>query len=193
MASAGSILGIHPFNQPDVQLAKDFARKAMAKVVEENRSGKDEEETLAIDNIDKSAEALKRWLSQARSKDYIALQAYLPPGRRITECLQNIRLKLLKRTRLATTMGYGPRFLHSTGQLHKGGANTGLFLQIIDEPAFDLAVPETDYSFGRLIKAQAWGDYLALKQKKRRVLRLNFKNDINKGLAILEDLIDHLD
>ncbi len=193
VASVGSILGIHPFNQPDVQLAKDFARKAMKKAVEKSRLRQVEEETLAIDRIEKTAEALKRWLSQARSNDYFVLQAYLPPKRRITKYLQNIRLKLLKRTHLATTMGYGPRFLHSTGQLHKGGANTGLFLQIIDEPAFDLAVPETDYSFGRLIKAQAWGDYLALKQKKRRVLRLNLKNDINKGLAILEDLIDHLD
>lgn len=190
VASAGSIIGIHPFNQPDVQLAKDFTRQAMEKLAEIGRPSQSERDTLDLENIDKAADVFKRWLNQARPHDYIALQAYLPPKRSITESLQNIRLRLLKQTHLATTMGYGPRFLHSTGQLHKGGPNSGLFLQIIDEPAIDLAIPETNYSFGRLINAQAWGDYLALKQRKRRVLRLNFKNDIKKGLNILEDLIE---
>jgi transaldolase/glucose-6-phosphate isomerase len=187
VASAGSVLGIHPFNQPDVQLAKDFTKKAMEKTgmgEEEN-----DEETWTLDEPETLAQALKDWLGKAKQGDYIALQAYLPPLEETTKALQDIRLVLLKRTRLATTLGYGPRFLHSTGQLHKGGPNSGLFLQIVDEPNNDLSVPETDYSFTNLIKAQAVGDYRALKQRGRRVLRVNLKSDVSRGMRKLYELI----
>ncbi|MDH5705397.1 MAG: hypothetical protein OEZ45_05200 [Candidatus Aminicenantes bacterium] len=187
VASAGSVLGIHPFNQPDVQLAKDFTGKAMEK------GGKKAEEsavdTWSIDDSEALDQALKEWLSQSKPRDYIALQAYLAPTPKTTRALQDIRLELLHRTRSATTLGFGPRFLHSTGQLHKGGQNTGLFLQIIDEPGIGLPVPESGYDFRNLIKAQAEGDYRALKERGRRVLRVNLKTDVAKGLKILHDLI----
>jgi len=189
IAAAGSILGIHPFNQPDVQLAKDLARKAMEKKSEKEEQDTDDLETLTIDKPEDLAKGLKDWIDQAQPGDYIALQAYLPPNPKTNAALQNVRFELLKRTRLATTLGYGPRFLHSTGQLHKGGPNTALVLQIIDEPETDLSIPETDYSFGALIKAQAKGDYQALKQRGRRVIRINLKADVQGGLKRLQDLI----
>jgi transaldolase/glucose-6-phosphate isomerase len=187
VASAGSVLGIHPFNQPDVQLAKDFTRKAM------EMGGKEEEgnaaDTWFIDDSEALDRGLKEWLSQSQPGDYIALQAYLAPTPKTTEALQDIRLELLYRTRLATTLGYGPRFLHSTGQLHKGGQNRGLFLQLIDEPDIELPVPETDYDFRNLIKAQARGDYSALRQRGRRVLRVNLETDVGRGIRRLHDVI----
>jgi transaldolase/glucose-6-phosphate isomerase len=191
VASAGSVLGIHPFNQPDVQLAKDFTKKAVEKIG--NEKNKSSEETQSLDKPGTFARALKDWLGQVTKGDYIALQAYLPPSEETTEALQDIRSELLKRTRLATTIGYGPRFLHSTGQLHKGGPNNGLFLQIVDEPNIDLPVPETDYSFTNLIKAQAIGDFRALQQRGRRVLRVNLKSEFSSGLKKLYKLISLVD
>ena len=189
VAAAGSVLGIHPFNQPDVQLAKDLARKAMERRNERGKRGADDLETLTIDKPEDLARGLKIWIDQAQPRDYIALQAFLFPNPETTAALQNVRFELLKRTSLATTLGYGPRFLHSTGQLHKGGPNTALILQIIDEPETDLSIPETDYSFGALIKAQAEGDYHALKQRGRRVIRINLKADVQGGLRRLQDLM----
>ncbi len=186
VALAGSVLGIHPFNQPDVQLAKDFTKKAMENIGKKEAS---DEETWSFDEPKALAQALKSWLEQAKPGDYVAIQAYLAPSEEVTEALQSIRLELLKRTNLATTLGYGPRFLHSTGQLHKGGPNTGLFLQIVDEPNMELPVPETDYSFKNLIEAQAVGDYRALKQRGRRILRVNLKSDVISGLKKLSESI----
>jgi transaldolase/glucose-6-phosphate isomerase len=148
-------------------------------------------EAFPIDEPNILAKALKDWISQAQPGDYTAIQAYISPTRETTAALQNIRLEILKRTRLATTAGYGPRFLHSTGQLHKGGPNSGLFLQIVDEPKMELPVPETDFSFKSLIRAQALGDFLALKQRGRRVLRVDMKTDIGRGFEILEDLLQN--
>jgi len=190
VASAGSVLGIHPFNQPDVQLAKDFTKKAIEKIGEEKEES--DEETWSLDESGTLVQALKGWLGQAEPGDYIALQAYLPPSDETTEALQGIRFELLKQTRLATTFGYGPRFLHSTGQLHKGGPDSGLFLQIVDEPNVDLPVPETDYDFRTLIKAQSLGDYRALKERGRRIIRINLEADIQKGLERLYSIITKL-
>ncbi|NIM89971.1 MAG: bifunctional transaldolase/phosoglucose isomerase [Candidatus Aminicenantes bacterium] len=191
VASAGSTIGIHPFNQPDVQLAKDFTRRAMEEVGRNGGKDINEVEAFSINEPDILAKALKDWISQAQPGDYVALQAFLSPTQETTTALQNIRLEILKRTRLATTMGYGPRFLHSTGQLHKGGPNSGLFLQIVDEPKIELPVPETDFSFKRLIRAQSFGDYLALKQRGRRILRVDMKAEIGRGFEILEDLLQN--
>lgn len=189
IASAGSILGIHPFNQPDVQLAKELTRKAMEKREDRKKRGNGEMEALTVDGSEDLAEGIKAWISQSQPGNYIALHAYLAPNPQTTEALQNIRLEFLKRTGLASTLGYGPRFLHSTGQLHKGGPSTVLILQIVDEPGVDLPIPETDYSFSMLIKAQAMGDYQALKQRGRSVIRINLKEDTQSGLEKLKDLI----
>jgi len=190
VASAGSVLGIHPFNQPDVQLAKDFTKESMENIGKEKEES--DEGTWSIDEPEALSQALKDWLGQAKKGDYIALQAYLTPSEETTESLQGIRFELLKLTRLATTLGYGPRFLHSTGQLHKGGPNNGLLLQIVDEPSIDLPVPETDYDFKALIKAQSLGDYQALTERGRRILRVNLETDVQKGLGRLYSIITKL-
>jgi len=188
VAAAGSVLGIHPFNQPNVEMSKELARQMMNKSKKGN-SVEEAAETVSVEDPEALSNALGNFLDYAQAGNYVAIQAYLPPTPETTEALQKIRLEILNRLRLATTLGYGPRFLHSTGQLHKGGANTGLFIQLIDEPTEDLAVPETDYTFGELIQAQASGDYLALKRLGRRVLRINLKKDIAQGLSRLSESI----
>jgi transaldolase/glucose-6-phosphate isomerase len=183
-AAAGAVLDIQPFDQPDVQLAKDLARRAMASAGQAAAGV-----APAIDAPPVWREAIVRWLSSARPHDYIGLHAYLAPGAEVVEALQRLRDRLGRRTRLATTLGLGPRYLHSTGQLHKGGPNTGLFLQLLDEPADDVPVPETSYTFGELIRAQAEGDALALEQRGRRVLRVNVGRDALKGLERLVEMV----
>jgi transaldolase/glucose-6-phosphate isomerase len=188
VAAIGAIMGIHPFNQPDVQLAKEFTQNIMEENDPEKQKNK-EVETFSIEEAEGLADALKNWILKAKPGDYIALQAYLNPLKEVTLALQKVRNELLNCTFLATTLGYGPRFLHSTGQLHKGGPNNGLFLQIVDEPEFNLPVPETSFSFGELISAQSIGDYQALKQRGRRVLRINLRRDVIRGLEQLIELI----
>jgi transaldolase/glucose-6-phosphate isomerase len=181
-AAAGAALGIHPFNQPDVQLAKSLAKKAMEEKSERGAGAAVEDEGL-------SAGSVRDLLGQVRPGDYISLQAYLAPNSKTGGALQKVRATLRDKFRVATTLGYGPRFLHSTGQLHKGGPNSGVFVQLLDDPAEDLKVPETNYSFGELIKAQALGDYQALKQRNRRVLRINLGRDVAAGLERLAEVV----
>jgi len=190
-AAAGAALGIHPFNQPDVELAKELARNVMKRgnAAGPKTKGAGEGEEIPADDAASLRPALKNWLSSARPGDYFAIQAYLPPSEALSASLRALRHALLERTKLATTSGYGPRFLHSTGQLHKGGPDEVLVLQIVDEPAENLPVPEADYSFGALIKAQALGDDLALRRKGRRVLRIGLGNDGAAGLERLRKLI----
>jgi transaldolase/glucose-6-phosphate isomerase len=180
VAAAGAVLGIHPFNQPDVQLAKELAKKAMAAKNAAHASS-----AVSADRKDELASALASWMDSARGGDYVAIQAYLAPDAERWEGLQSLRLALRKRMGSATTVGYGPRFLHSTGQLHKGGPNTGLFLQITDEPAARVPVPETDFTFNELIRAQAAGDGLAMRQRNRRVLSVNLGENAGERLSRL--------
>jgi transaldolase/glucose-6-phosphate isomerase len=189
VAAAGAVLGIHPFNQPDVDLAKDLARQVMAERKEKTLKAASNPDAISAVDIQELRPDLESWINLAQPGDYIALQAYLPPTEKITQALQSLRFHLLKRIKVATTLGYGPRFLHSTGQLHKGGPNEALVLQLVDEPVLELEVPETDYSFKTLIRAQALGDYQALKQRGRRVLRLNLKHDLLGGLERVRGLI----
>lgn len=125
-----------------------------------------------------------------RPGDYVGIQAYLAPTAETRGALEALRRRVLERQHVATTLGFGPRFLHSTGQLHKGGPPSGRFLQIVDAPKHDLAVPDTDYTFGQLIRAQALGDYQALRQKDRRVLRVDLGADVPGGLARLTEALD---
>ena len=181
---AGSVIGIHPFNQPDVQGTKDLTGKAL-EMDEDILKREGELETFRINDA-ALPEKFSNWLTSGQPGDYVCIQAFLPPFSEIGEAVQRLRMRLLKRTQLASTFGFGPRYLHSTGQLHKGGPNTGLFLQLIDEPEFDLPVPETDYSFGSLIQAQALGDFLSLKERNRRVLRINLGTNVLDSLRQLE-------
>lgn len=132
-------------------------------------------------------------MNEARPGGYISLQAYLAPEQNVTESLQKVRLGLLKRLKLVTSLGYGPRFLHSTGQLHKGGPYNVLFLQIIDEPKTELHVSETDYTFNSLIHAQSKGDYDALRQRGRRIIRINLRTNVLEGLEKLASMIQDMD
>ena len=178
-ALAGAVLGIHPFNQPDVQLAKELARRAMA-----GDTAAPSPPGLPVDD-DALQEVFSAWLQAAGRRDYLCVQAFLAPGEEVLRGLARLRHKLAATTRLATSVGYGPRFLHSTGQLHKGGPNSGLFLQLIDTPADDLPVPGAGHTFGQLIRAQADGDLAALTQRRRRALRVDLGRDAAAGLAKL--------
>ena len=187
VAAAGSVLGINPFDQPDVQLAKELAKRAMSGP--QAQAGSAETETASVEDARKFCGTLTTLLNEVAPGNYIALQAYLQPTAETEKLLQEIRLQLRDHHKVATTLGFGPRFLHSTGQMHKGGPNTGVFLQFVDEPKNDIAVPETNYTFGQLIRAQALGDYQALKQRGRRVLRINLGQNPAAGLKkVLESL-----
>ncbi|HWM94300.1 MAG TPA: hypothetical protein VN493_26325 [Thermoanaerobaculia bacterium] len=186
-AAAGAVLGVNPFDQPDVQLAKELATRAM----KERSSGAPPPpaDEIRVSDAGPLGSALEHWLAGAGAGSYLGVHAYLPATSETTEALHEIQARLRDRTRLATTLGYGPRFLHSTGQLHKGGPDTGRFLQIVDEPQHDLPVPEADFTFGTLIRAQADGDRSALEQRGRRVMRVNLGGDISGGLARLREAL----
>jgi transaldolase / glucose-6-phosphate isomerase len=187
VASSAMILGVDPYDQPDVELAKELARKEMAHA----GRGTSAPGSPGVPVRDRGglSREVGAWLAKVRPRDYIAIQAYLAPDRETTAALAGMRRDLLDRTRVATTCGYGPRFLHSTGQLHKGGPNTGLFLQIVDSPSPDLDVPGAGYTFGQLLRAQGLGDYRALVQKGRRVLRVDLAGDCAGGLQRLAEAL----
>lgn len=199
---AGHRLGINPFDQPDVEAAKILARQA---VDEYKKKGSLPIETpfLSKDGIevygemlaDTPAEALKAFVAQAKPGSYVALQAFLEPTPEIDGALQALRMGLSRRLRLATTRGYGPRFLHSTGQLHKGDAGRGLFIQFTCDDARDASIPDeagsaaSSITFGILKAAQALGDRRALATAGRRVMHLHLGKDAVKGLRRLHAAI----
>ncbi len=188
VAAAGSVLGVQPFDQPDVELAKELARRALDQDAGRETRGPTSGDAVPADSAAGLGTALGRWLARGGPGDYIAIQAYLPPDGATASALRELRSALLKKTGLATTLGSGPRFLHSTGQLHKGGPDEALILQLFDEPERDLAIPETDLTFGRLIRAQAFGDFQALVARGRRILRIDLGGDPAGGLARLAEL-----
>jgi transaldolase / glucose-6-phosphate isomerase len=134
--------------------------------------------------------AVAQLLSTVRpGLDYLAILAYVPLDPDVEERLQRIRQRIGHATGAATTLGFGPRFLHSTGQLHKGGPDTGVFLQLTADPSKDLPIPGWDESFGTLIAAQALGDLASLQKRERRALRLHVA-DLDAGLARLEAMVE---
>ena len=191
VAAAGAALGINPFNQPDVQLAKDLSKKAMEPSPAAKKRG---------DGIKGEVMSLKTALcaprfqhgSRVRKTRLRSGQAYIPPSPENSAKLQALCAAIRDRLGAATTLGFGPRFLHSTGQLHKGGPNSVLVLQIVDQPTDNLPVPETSYTFDALIAAQAVGDFTALTQRRRRALRVNLGRDDGRGLEHLIDGITNL-
>jgi transaldolase/glucose-6-phosphate isomerase len=187
VAAAGVVLGINPFNQPDVQLAKDLAKKAMENNSRAKKKGPGLKGEVTVTDRPALQQALSAWLGSKKKRDYAVVQAYLNPSPENTAKLQSICVSIRDRLGVATTLGFGPRFLHSTGQLHKGGPNSALVLQIIDQPADNLPVPEMNYTFDALIQAQAAGDFTALKQRRCRVLRLNLGSDPADGLNLLAE------
>ena len=181
---AGHLLGIQPFDQPDVEAAKKMARKFITVY---QAAGKLPEITPAAP----TAATLRNFVAQAARGDYIAIHAYVTPTAETDAALLKLRMALRDTTRLAVTTGYGPRFLHSTGQLHKGDAGKGLFVQLIAKAETDLSIPDTagdaasSISFDVLKRAQALGDYEALVAVDRRVLRLQLGTDVAGDIAAL--------
>jgi len=179
-AVAGRLLGINPFDQTNVQEAKDRTNEILSR--REAGGGRREAEPL-------DEEALRSLLRSIRPGDYFAIMAYVPATSECEEKLNRIRSKIRDAKRVATTLGFGPRFLHSTGQLHKGGPQTGVFLQITASAPSDVAIPGKPYSFGDVIAAQAAGDLAALESRGRRALRVHLPRDAGSGLAKLETAI----
>ncbi|MDY6874806.1 MAG: glucose-6-phosphate isomerase [Chloroflexota bacterium] len=181
-AVAGHWLGINPFDQPDVEAAKVLARRMVA---EHREKGVLPGGTLTP----LTAEALNKFLAQAQAGDYVALQAYVQPTPETDVALVALRAWLRDHTRLATTVGYGPRFLHSTGQLHKGDGGKGLFIQFTADDQSDVPIPDeagspvSAMTFGVLKAAQALGDQQALLNVGRRVIRFHLGTDVVGGLG----------
>jgi glucose-6-phosphate isomerase len=184
-AISGMILEINPFDQPNVEAAKVLARQAVASYAE---SGKLPEVTAK----QPSADALAAFMAQTQPGDYVCLQAYVTPTEQTTAALEALRLALRDRYHLATAVGYGPRFLHSTGQLHKGDDGSGLFVQFVADVEEDASIPKkagmpkSDLTFGTLIAAQAAGDYQALEEAQRRVVRFDLGGSVAGGIAALK-------
>jgi hypothetical protein len=202
---AGWAIGIQPFDQPNVEAAKVLARKMVKEYQEKGKLPKlkrsFEENGITVFSDVKASSlsgVLKNFLDKFDAgkdnyigRSYVAIQAYVKPGETTTKALMSFRTAIQKKYKLATTIGYGPRFLHSTGQLHKGDAGHGLFIQFISEMGSDLPIPDkagddkSSISFGTLKNAQALGDRQALLDNKRRVILLNLGKDIDKGIGLL--------
>jgi len=188
---SASIIGVNPFDQPNVESAK---LKSCALMEEYKKIGKIKTDNplfvhAEIEFFGSEAihgktikSGLESFLNGKNETDYVAIMAYLPYDEELNDYLEEIRSGIRKISGLPVTLGYGPRFLHSTGQLHKGGGNNGLFIQITHKIFEDMEVPGESYSFGTLITAQALGDYEALREAGRRVCRLNIKGDIGENL-----------
>lgn len=208
-AVAGAVMQINPFNQPDVESAKIEARK-ITDEYEQTGSLPDEQAFFEADGVslftgddytkkletvadaagDRSLQGIfEAHLAHVIEDDYFAVLGYIEMNAETESLLQAIREKVLARTGIATCLGFGPRFLHSTGQAYKGGANNGVFLQITSDDAFDLAVPGQKYTFGVVKSAQSRGDFQVLLDRGRRALRVHLGADVTSGLKMLSDLI----
>ncbi|MGC9319639.1 MAG: glucose-6-phosphate isomerase [Armatimonadota bacterium] len=195
-AVAGAVMGINPFDQPDVQAAKDRTKQMLETY---RQSGALPEMTpdatdgdMAVYGAPGAAEirhAVDRLLEQAQDGDYFAIMAYLPRRPVVDDAVARMRAEVAGGLGIATTFGYGPRFLHSTGQLHKGGANTGVFLQITGHDAQAVAVPGEPYDFETLKSAQAQGDFHVLQEKRRRAIRVDLGENIDANLGRLTEMI----
>lgn len=195
IAVAGHFLKVNPFDQPDVDTTKEKTRLFL-KTYQETKALEEEKPCLVEKRVslffgEKAAtliEGLRKFLDQGRPGDYLALQAFLPATQAIHRRLQELRALLRDKTGLAVTLGYGPRYLHSTGQLHKGDGGRGLFLQLTANPGEDIPIPDapgsqdSSLTFGVLSIAQALGDGAALRSAGRRLIRLHIYGKIKEGV-----------
>lgn len=205
-AVAGAVMGINPFDQPDVEASKRETRKLTDDV---EKTGHLPAETPIVADVslrlftdafnaellsalaDEASPAawIRAQLDRLKAGDYLALLAYVPMTAPHEQALTRMRTAVRDRRHVATCVGFGPRFLHSTGQAYKGGPNTGVFLQITCDDAADLAVPGARYSFGVVKAAQARGDFQVLIDRRRRALRVHVGPDLSAGLATLERIV----
>ncbi|MBW2309042.1 MAG: bifunctional transaldolase/phosoglucose isomerase [Deltaproteobacteria bacterium] len=196
-ATAGAILGINPFDEPNVAESKKNTGDLLSEWKEKGTFPQSnpalegngiaiycdsEQGWLKKIRHNSVADFLASFIALAQSPDYIALLPYFLRTSERHEALQAIRVKLRDRLKVATTIGYGPRYLHSTGQLHKGGPNTGLFLMFTADEAENIPIPDQPYDFATLQRAQALGDFRSLNGKQRRVIRVHLGSDVEYGL-----------
>ncbi len=206
-AVAGAIMEINPFNQPDVESAKIEAKKITEKYEESGELPKEmpfyqdkeiklftsDEYAAQLEKFIEGEKSLKKYLeahlAHLQENDYFALLAYIERNAENEKLLRAIREKVLEAKLTATCLGFGPRFLHSTGQAYKGGANNGVFLQVTSDDAEDLDIPDQKYTFGVVKAAQARGDFQVLLDRERRALRVHLGTDVKAGLETLLSLI----
>ncbi|HYM18318.1 MAG TPA: bifunctional transaldolase/phosoglucose isomerase [Micropepsaceae bacterium] len=208
MATAviGGVIGVNPFDQPDVEAAKVKARELMNAYEKSGALPADkplcEESGVKIFADETNARVLKQagdgrgltsslkaHLERLHDGDYCALNAFIPRDERKEALLGDIRTEIRDSRHVATCVGFGPRFLHSTGQLHKGGPNSGVFLEITHEPQRSLKVPGRNYDFAAVLEAQARGDFSVLNERGRRTLRVQLGHDVEAGLRTLRDAV----
>jgi len=198
-AVAGSIIGINAFNQPDVEASKIETKKLTSQyeatgslppespffVSKDAKLFADDKNAAALSGGKTLGEILKTHLSRIGAGDYFAVLGYIPMNAENEKALQAIRMSVRDAKKVATCLGFGPRFLHSTGQAYKGGPNSGVFLQITCDDASDLAVPGQKYTFGVVKAAQARGDFAVLAERGRRALRVHLGKNLKSGLNVL--------
>jgi transaldolase / glucose-6-phosphate isomerase len=204
-AVGGSVIGINPFDQPDVEAAKVKARD-LTNAYEEAGKLPEEQAFFAAEGIKLFADprneaalkphatslsaALRAHLGRIGAGDYAVLLAYIERSPNHIEAMQRLRQMIRDRTKAASCVGFGPRFQHSTGQAYKGGPNSGVFLQITCDDAEDLPVPGHSYTFGVVKAAQARGDLEVLAERSRRALRVHITGDLEAGLATLSRAVE---
>jgi transaldolase/glucose-6-phosphate isomerase len=201
-AAAGSLLQIDAFDQPNVQESKDNTKALLAQYASKG-SFDEPQANVTSDpfdivflsgsksiNASDATTALSNLFSEVKPGDYVAFCAYIERNEKHAEALEEMRLEIRDARKCATTVGFGPRFLHSTGQEHKGGPDTGVFLQITADSSFDLPIPGMNVGFRTLIAAQALGDFQSLDKRNRRGVRIHIKGDLEKGLEALSQTID---
>ncbi len=176
IAVAGAVIGINPFDQPDVEASKIATRKLTDEF----------EKTGKLPPEEKDTETLAELIGSIKAGDYFAVLGYIQMNAEHEKALQSLRLAVRDKKKVATCLGFGPRFLHSTGQAYKGGPNSGVFLQITCDDPKDVAIPGQTYTFGVVKAAQARGDLDVLKERHRRAMRLHISGDLTEGLAKLQ-------
>lgn len=190
-AAAGAILAIDPFDQPNVQEAKTLTKNVLAQlsagdipaeVTAPLLVSKDLKDEVKLESL------AQDFFSLLESNDYVAILPYVWPSEETDEALAALRDKILCRTKRAVLFGYGPRYLHSSGQLHKGDGNNGVFLILSADPANDIQIPGQNYTFGQLCNAQALGDFQALEKKGRRVIKLHLQQPVAQAIKKISDL-----
>jgi len=203
VAIAGMVVGIDPFDEPNVQESKDNTKRLLDVFQKEGKLPEQapliesdglalygDGEALARAGSEGTLQtALRAFFGTVGAGDYVSILAYIPSTGEQEELLLDARRAIRDSCRVATTFGYGPRFLHSTGQLHKGGPNKGVYIQITSDPMKDLPIPGQPFSFGTLIRAQSMGDLQSLQKHGRRAIRLHVKGDLSQGIEHAREAI----
>jgi hypothetical protein len=197
-ATIGAILGINPFDQPNVQESKKFTGVLLEKVEKDGKLPRmepslcDESVIYYAGEKKENGKDLMEDLMKDIKLEYVAFQAYLPEETEVNKALSDMQMTIQKNLKVPASVQYGPRYLHSTGQYHKGGPNTGFFIQFVSNSAVDIHIPGHKFTFGMLKRAQAIGDREALLKHKRKVVLIDLGDDYIAGLNTVKRIIDTL-